>query len=104
MFKLSQMISHMFLMIDGWNVPHHVLNDYYSKHLIHNDFRAINHFCIYDWNNNHELNHIFEKNSNVKIFFQTFCKVYFWLIFFAYPYKTLWKKNVMEKMKNILAF
>jgi len=35
------MISHMSFMIDGWNVPHHVLNDY-----VDNDFRAISHFSI----------------------------------------------------------
>jgi hypothetical protein len=26
-------------------VSHHVLNDYCSKKLVRNDFRAINHFC-----------------------------------------------------------
>jgi len=26
-------------------MPHHVLNDYGSKWLIFNDFKAINHYC-----------------------------------------------------------
>jgi hypothetical protein len=33
----------MSFMINGWNVPHHVLNDYCSKQLVH-------HFVIYDCN------------------------------------------------------
>ncbi len=45
MIKLSLMISHMSFMINGLYLPHHVLNDYCPKQLVHNNFRAINHFC-----------------------------------------------------------
>jgi len=41
--KLSRLGDYL----GDWNVPHHVLNDYYSKHLIHNDFRAISHFLYF---------------------------------------------------------
>jgi hypothetical protein len=44
MIKLLLMISHMSFMINGWNVPHHVLNDYCPKELVHNNYRAIKHF------------------------------------------------------------
>jgi hypothetical protein len=61
-------------------------------------------FVFYDWNNNHELNHIFEFFCDANIFFQTFCKLYFLLIFFPYLYKTLWKGNVMEKNDKYFSF
>jgi hypothetical protein len=46
MIKLWLMISHMSFMINEWNVPHHVLNDYYCQWLVHNDFKAMNHFSF----------------------------------------------------------
>ncbi len=33
-------------------MQHHVLNDYCLKQFVFNDFRAINDFCFYGWNNN----------------------------------------------------
>jgi hypothetical protein len=41
MTKLSLMISHMLFMDDIFNiiVPHHVLNDYFLKQLVHYDFK-----------------------------------------------------------------
>jgi hypothetical protein len=60
MTKLSQMTSHMSFMTNGWNVPHHVLNDYCLKQFVCNDFKAIILFVFYDWNINHKLNHIIE--------------------------------------------
>jgi hypothetical protein len=41
------MTSHMFFMIDGWNVPHHILNDYCFQQLVYNNFNTISHFFIY---------------------------------------------------------
>jgi hypothetical protein len=46
MFKLSLMTSHMSFMINGWYLPHDVLNDYCFKQFVCNDFRAIGHFCF----------------------------------------------------------
>jgi hypothetical protein len=31
----------MFFFYNGWNVPHHILNDYYLKQFVCNDFKAI---------------------------------------------------------------
>jgi hypothetical protein len=41
------MTSQMCFMTNGWYLPHRILNDYYSKWLVHNDFRAISHFLSY---------------------------------------------------------
>jgi len=42
MSKLSLMISYMSFMTNGWNMPHHVLNDYYFKEFVYNDCRNSN--------------------------------------------------------------
>jgi len=44
MIKLSLMISHKSFMTNGWNVPHHVLNNYCPKEFIRIDFRDNSHF------------------------------------------------------------
>jgi hypothetical protein len=41
MTKLSLMISHMSFMIDELYLSHHILNDYYSKKFVRNDFKVI---------------------------------------------------------------
>jgi hypothetical protein len=49
-------------MDEMWHVivPHHVLNDYCPKQLVHNDLRLLIIFVLYDWNNSHKLNHTFD--------------------------------------------
>jgi hypothetical protein len=39
------MTSYMSFMTNGWNMPHHVLSDYYSKQLVYNDFNVTSHSC-----------------------------------------------------------
>ncbi len=46
MTNLSLMISNMSFVTNEWNVSHHVVNNYCSKKLVHNDFKAINHFVL----------------------------------------------------------
>jgi hypothetical protein len=45
MIKLLLMISYMSFITNEWNVSHHVLNNYWFKQFVHNDFKAIDHFC-----------------------------------------------------------